>query len=332
MAMDSQTDGILSRRSFIGGVLGAAASGASNAPVAETAGAAVSHGPLGKVVGTLPPGRYDMHIHVANHGKFGEPNPDELWREMREAGLSGGCLFSASCNRLAGNRPPIIPKPEDAMDNCIAWASGSPTIYPFYYIDPGAPDALELVDMAVEKGFYGFKVIRSSARPCDERTIPVYAKIAASGKPLVFHSGILWDALPSSEYFRPVLFEGLLEVPGLRFALAHVSWPWHDECLAVFGKLYNAPARRGTAVPKMFIDTTRGTPEIYRKEVLTKIAAFSWHRGRIMFGTDCVVSHYNVKNCRHAMGCDDAIFGELGLDAQATDRYYRGALQDFLFG
>ena len=172
----------------------------------------------------------------------------------------------------------------------------------------------------------------SCNRPCDERTIPVYAKIAASGKPLVFHSGILWDALPSSEYFRPVLFEGLLEVPGLRFALAHVSWPWHDECLAVFGKLYNAPARRGTAVPKMFIDTTRGTPEIYRKEVLTKIAAFSWHRGRIMFGTDCVVSHYNVKNCRHAMDCDDAIFGELGLDAQATDRYYRGALQDFLFG
>ena len=133
------------------------------------------------------------------------------------------------------------------MDKAIEWCSGSPLIYPFYWIDPGAPDAVELVDMAVEKGFYGFKVIRGSGKPVDSRTLRCYRQMAKHGKPVTFHSGILWDGQDSSDNFRPANWEGLLEVPHLRFCLAHVSWPWYDECIAVYGKLLNATAHEGHA-------------------------------------------------------------------------------------
>ena len=76
---------------------------------------------------------------------------------------------------------------------------------------------------------------------------------------------------------------------GLRFALAHVSWPWVDECLAVYGKFLNALTRRRELSVEMFIDTTPGTPRIYRQEVLTKLMTIGYDvEHNILFGTDCV--------------------------------------------
>jgi predicted TIM-barrel fold metal-dependent hydrolase len=220
------------------------------------------------------------------------------------------------------------------MDRVIQWASGSPAIYPFYWIDPSRPDACELVDMAVEKGIYGFKVIRSEAKPVDEKTIPVYRRMAHHGKPVTFHSGILWDGRASSDNFRPANWEGLLAVPGLRFALAHISWPWCDECIAVYGKFLNAITRNGWRnVPEMFIDTTPGTPKIYRKEALSKIYTVGYDvLDHVMFGTDCRVSNYNVKWASDWLATDDGIYDELALDGRSRDSAYRSSLERYLFG
>ena len=220
------------------------------------------------------------------------------------------------------------------MDECIAWASASPTIYPFYYINPAAPDAIDLVDMAVEKGFYGFKVIRGDGYPCDEKTIPVYRRIAKHGKPLTFHTGILWDGCNSSDYFRPANWEGLLDCPGLRFALCHISWPWCEECVAVYGKMLNAITRNGWEnVPEMFIDTTPGTPRPHRREALSKIYTYGYDVfDHVMFGTDCRVEPYNVKWSTGWRETDDAIYDELKLDARWRDSIYRTALCRYMFG
>ena len=56
---------------------------------------------------------------------------------------------------------------EQIVDNVIEWCSASPTLYPFFWIDPSRHDSVDLVDMAVEKGIYGFKVIRNNGMPCD---------------------------------------------------------------------------------------------------------------------------------------------------------------------
>ncbi len=319
----------MSRRTF----LAAAASSALPVVASEKNGAVrpeanLKTGTLGKYIGGLVPGRYDAHTHVHP----GEPDPDRLVKSFAEAGLVGGVAFSRCPypDQLPGV-PPITP--EQAMDDAIAWCSGSPSIYPFYYIDPSADNAVELVDMAVEKGMYGFKVIRGDAPPVDEKSLKAYRRMAFYNKPITFHSGILWDGRASSDNFRPANWEGLLEVPGLRFALAHISWPWCDECIAVYGKMLNAMTKRGLEVPEMFIDTTPGTPKIYRRDSLAKVYTVGYDISEhIMFGTDCRVNRYNTPWCVDWQKTDDAIMYELGLDNSVLDDYYRRAFSRFLFG
>ena len=199
----------MSRRGFIAGATGVVAAAASAGAKAVPE---CRKGALGKCAGALPPGRYDTHIHVYP----GEADPDRLVRSFAEAGLAGGCIFSERPVKWEKSWADPLP-PAESMDRVIQWASGSPTIYPFYWIDPSRPDACDLVDMAVEKGIYGFKVIRNDGLPVDERTLPVYQKMAKYNKPVTFHTGILWDSYPSSDYFRPANWEGLLYAPKLRF-------------------------------------------------------------------------------------------------------------------
>ena len=314
----------MSRRNFIvgaAGTLGVSAS-AVNIPAEARKGA------LGKIVGELPPGRYDSHIHVYP----GDPAPDELVGSLAAAGLAGGCVFSEFPVKWDRNYGDPLP-PEQSVERVIEWASASPTIYPFYWIDPARPDACELVDMAVEKGIYGFKVIRYDGRPVDEKSLPVYRRIAHHGRPVTFHSGILWDGRASSDNFRPANWEEILAVPRLRFALAHISWPWCDECIAVYGKLLNAILNNGEDTPEMFIDTTPGTPKIYRRDALVKLHTIGYDvRDHIMFGSDCGVKNYNVKWTKDWLSFDDSVYGELALDAEKVDSVYRKSLERYLFG
>ena len=320
----------LSRRSFLASTaVGAFVSSGAEVPrPRDKENHPLKKGPLGKYVGELAPGRYDAHVHVYP----GDPDPELLVKRIAEAGLTGGVAFSRCPNSWQTPKEKLL-SPEEAMDNVIAWCSGSPSIYPFYWIDPAAPNACELVDMAVEKGIYGFKVIRNGARPVDATTLPCYRRIAAVNRPVTFHSGILWDGRDSSDSFRPANWEGLLEVPHLRFALAHISWPWCDECIAVYGKMLNAISRRGFDIPEMFIDTTPGTPKIFRREALAKVFTIGYDvADHVMFGTDCRVNSYRVGWSKDWQTTDDAIFAELGIGGAAIDGVYRTGLQRYLFG
>ena len=322
----------LSRRNFLGSTLAAAGVAGLTAKPGLSSSQSMSgykRGPLGKIVGELPPGRYDSHIHVFRHD---EPDPERFKRELDGAGISGCCLFSVPPTRSFPSDPAEA-DPVWAMDNVIGWCGASPTYYPFYWINPLRSDACDLVDLAVKKGIYGFKVIRNEGKPCEGAAMKVYERIAGHGKPVTFHTGILWDGLASSDNFRPVNWEPLVEIPHLRFALCHISWPWCDECIAVYGKLLNAIVKRGDKVPEMFIDTTPGTPRIYRRDALAKIYTIGYDiLDHIQFGTDCNVKKYGQTWCTDWMKTDDGIFGDLGLDAKISDSYYRGSLQRYLFG
>ena len=319
----------LSRRNFIASAtVGTAFGGTGVSPVHAGPASSLKTGPLGKYVGELAPGRYDAHTHVYP----GEPDPAKLVKSFADAGLRGGVVFSRCPNSWQVPGAPLL-TPEEAMDNVIAWCSGSPSIYPFYWIDPGADNAVEVVDMATEKGIYGFKVIRGAEKPVDAKALRAYRRMAEKGKPVTFHTGILWDGRDSSEFFRPANWEGLLEAPHLRFALAHVSWPWCDECVAVYGKILNAVVRRGFEIPEMFIDTTPGTPKIYRLEALTRLYTVGYDIfDHIQFGSDCRTARYNAKWTVDWFRVDDGIYAELGLDEKWTDSIYRGALKRYLFG
>ena len=234
----------------------------------------------------------DSHIHFGDgdpvNGSYKEQQKKYL-SELAAAGVSGSQIMS---------KDPRLAKElgcEGRLRELMEFCDGADNLYPFYWIDPMEDDFLEQIDKAYNAGVDGFKIICSGFYPGDENVLAACTKIAELGKPVLFHSGILWDGVDSSRYNRPGEYESLLEVPDLKFCLAHVSWPWTDECIAVYGKFNNAFSRRPELSCEMFIDITPGTPHVYREEVFKRLFCSDYQvKYNVMFGSDCNTDGYNV--------------------------------------
>ncbi len=277
--------------------------------------------------------RLDGHVHVPD---LAAPLPDRLAAGLAEAGFDGAVLISAPppCFFVDGTAAQAAAGTgADRLANVLAWTRGRPALHPFLWIDPVADGAAEEVARAARAGIAGFKAICSRHEPGDPRAMPVYEAVAASGRPLLFHSGILWDGQPSSEHNRPAAFEALLPVKGLRFALAHASWPWVDECLAVFGKFLNARTARPDGAAEMFLDVTPGTPRIYREALYRKLLGIGYDLGgSLLFGSDGDAADYGAAWTREWAERDEALVRALApqdADALVAD-LFGGALLRFL--
>jgi len=267
----------------------------------------------------------DCHVHLGGDAV----ERAGLLSALDAAGAGGCVLLSLPPASFAGDgaRPAA-----DRLANLEQWCAGEPRLVPFFWIDPVKPDACRQVDLALRSGVRGFKVIANRFFPGDVRAMPVYRAIAAADRPILFHSGILWDGRDSSRYCRPVEFESLLEVPGLRFALAHASWPWCDECLAVFGKFEQARKLRPEA-PRMFIDLTPGTPPIYREELLRRAYTIGYNvADSLLWGSDSFVPGYDSEGVRRWVERDRKILDSLGVPEEAQEKLFGGNLERFLAG
>jgi len=267
----------------------------------------------------------DGHIHIMTNKK----DHNDLTGRMKKAGVDGGVIISLPPAAFPDLAPPTTPS--ERLDNLFFWTDLSPGLYPFYWIDPTEPDATEQVARAVERGVNGFKVICNHFFCSDERALPVFKEIANAKKPILFHTGILWDGLPSSRYNRPSEFEALLEIDGLKFSVAHISWPWCDECIAVYGKFLSAYKIRPDLSVEMFIDITPGTPPIYRCEALTKIHTVGYDiDNNILFGSDCRTDEYDSDWAAEWINRDNKIYKDLNLSQDTIDKIYVQNLKRFL--
>ena len=256
-------------------------------------------------------------------------NREEFLRGMQGGGIDGGIVFSPS--------PPSFqnmgaPTPAEARwESVLRLTAGSEHLFPFFWIDPLEHDALAQVARAVEAGISGFKVICNRFFPGNRQALEVFQAIADAGKPLFFHSGILWDGTPSSDYNRPAGFEALMGIEGLRFAMAHIAWPWCDELIAVYGKLQSARKHGSGAVAELFIDVTPGTPPIYREEALTKLYTVGYHvEDNVFFGTDYLVEDYKGESASKQVAMDNIIYTKLGLSSGAVNKVYGDNLLRFV--
>jgi len=233
---------------------------------------------------------YDNHIH-REYGP--SDSPSVFFDKARSAGCIGGNVLSLGPKSTYSKGFPWKERVDDILDFC----SGLEGFSPFFWIDPTEEDAEEQADYAAAAGIRGFKVLCSRYAPCDG--MKTYERIAGHGLPVLFHSGVLWDGHVSSAYNRPMAFEGLMEVKNFRFALAHVSWPWCDECIAMFGKIRSAQrAAAGSGEncnAQMFIDTTPGTPYAYREGVFEKAYLIDYDlKERLVFGTDGICNRFDA--------------------------------------
>ncbi|MBQ4335903.1 MAG: amidohydrolase family protein [Lentisphaeria bacterium] len=260
----------------------------------------------------------DLHIHVFPGRK---DSPAEFVDKTRAAGVTGGAVL--------GMYPETFGKENEdqrwqaRLDYVLDFCSQAPGFRPMFWIDPLAEDALEQVQTAVEKGIAGFKVICNYFYPV--KGLKTYQAIAETGLPLMFHSGVLYNEQPSSEYNRPMSFEFLMDVKGLRFSLAHISWPWCAELVSLFGKLNYLDECAPEGRSQMYYDITPGTPPIFREEALRRIYMTGLRvKHRVLWGTDCLANDYNVEYARYWADLDRKIYDGISADPNR----YRVAGQD----
>lgn len=266
--------------------------------------------------------RFDMHIHCHE----APVDPEKLLAQMDECGIYGGVLFS----HYPKESQPDGFDAETRMNQVLEICRDYPDrLFPVLWIHPHEPNALDVAEEAVRRGIMGFKMICDNYYVSDPDSMALVRKIAELDKPILFHSGILWFGGDSSKYNRPLNWECLVDIKGLRFSLGHCSWPWIDECIALYGKFLNAYANGMGA--EMFFDTTPGTPAIYRRELLTKLYTVGYDvADNVFFGTDCSADQYNPGWAAKWMQTDGAILEELGADEEIFQKMYQDNLLRFL--
>jgi len=254
---------------------------------------------------------FDLHVH----SRLGA-NPEAFIAQLDEAGVEGAAVFSPRPGDGGGTY-------EERVSFILDFCKGYPgRLFPVLWLDPTADDAVETVRDSTARGIMGYKVMCSGYYIYEDKPMEAMHAVAAENKPVCFHTGILWDAKPSGQYNRPVNWECLLDVPKLRFSMGHCSWPWVDECIAVYGKFQNAYSRRPDSA-EIFLDLTPGTPVIYRRDLLTKLHTVGYDVKRnILFGTDCNTD-YRAEWSRKWQDIDNNLYDELGVGEETRRYIYR---------
>jgi len=194
------------------------------------------------------------------------------------------------------------------------------------WINPTIPGAAGLAEEALlDLGFTGIKIIPDHWYAYEPRLEPFWEKMHELKASILFHTGILYGFDDGSRFCRPLWLEKLLHYPNIRFAMAHISWPWCEECLAVMGRM-RAAVRYQSEGWQSYVDLTRGTPPHIRKQALANAVAFCGPE-HLMFGTDSTIPGGLGKQPEH-MEIDLAIFDELGLDDAQKERIMSGTADE----
>ena len=229
---------------------------------------------------------FDTHFHLLN---FDTPNPGVI--------LTGMDKYKVDRLAVLGEEPIYTTKDyrkikdhnKGRMDRLFQWCDESDgRLAPIWWLDPSEPDAMGQVDEAVARGVVGFKVIVENHMPGFDRCMPVYQQIADYGKSILFHTGICWSWFKDANYNRPCNWECMMNVENIKFAVAHLAWPWTDECLSVYGKFSSLQWDKNYRNQQMYMDVTPGTPDNYRQKVFDTYYAVDYDgmNEHLLWGTD----------------------------------------------
>lgn len=108
-------------------------------------------------------------------------------------------------------------------------------------IDPtNLEEALE--ELREADAEFGMKAITVSPaaqdfHPADSRAMQVFSEAVKLKKPVFIHQGIHFAAPSKMEFARPShLDEVARDLPQLKLVIAHMGYPWIDECIVLLGK------------------------------------------------------------------------------------------------
>jgi predicted TIM-barrel fold metal-dependent hydrolase len=158
-------------------------------------------------------------------------------------------------------------------------------LIPFASIDPhkgkmGVREARRLIE---DYGVRGFKFHPTSQGfyPNDRMAYPLYEVIQAAGLPALFHTGQTGAGAGAPggmglrlKYSNPIHLDDVAaDFPELTIVMAHPSFPWQDEALAV-----------ATHKHSCFIDLSGWSPKYFPPNLVQY--ANTLLKDRVLFGTD----------------------------------------------
>ena len=156
---------------------------------------------------------------------------------------------------------------------------------PFASIDPhkGRLGAKEVRRLVADFGVQGFKFHPSvqGFYPHDRMAYPIYEAIEESGKPALFHtgqtgvgSGMRGGYGIKLEYSNPMhLDQVAIDFPDMNIIMAHPSFPWQDEALAV-----------AQHKPNDYIDLSGWSPKYFPANLVRYANSILKHK--VLFGSD----------------------------------------------
>jgi uncharacterized protein len=240
----------------------------------------------------------DVHVHAErNSGEEPDPVTDEL--QDAAARYFGGSPPQPTAQEVADyyrerDLLAVIFTVDDEAgmgrrrlgnDEVLEAARANPDVLiPFASVDPhkgklAVREARELI----EAGVRGFKFHPNTQAfwPNDRLAYPLYEVIAAAGLIALFHTGTtgIGAGLPGGagvhlKYSNPMCVDDVAaDVPELDIILAHPSFPWQEEALAV-----------AVHKPNVYIDLSGWSPK-YFPEILVQYINTRL-KDKMLFGSD----------------------------------------------
>jgi uncharacterized protein len=241
-------------------------------------------------------------IDVHTHAEISQAGQGSLSAELQDASRA---LFNAE------RRPPTLPEiaayyrerhmacvvftvdaesttgvPGVPNEEVAKAAADNPDVMiPFASIDParGMAGVRQVARLVTEFGVRGFKFHPSMQAfyPNDRAVYPLYAAIEELNVPVVFHTGQTGIGAGTAggggirlKYSNPLFVDDVaVDFPGLSIVLAHPSFPWQDEALAV-----------ATHKPLVYIDLSGWSPKYFPPQLVQY--ANTLLQDKVLFGSD----------------------------------------------
>lgn len=207
-----------------------------------------------------------------------QPTIAETAAYFRERNIAA-CIFAVDSERETGFRR------FNNYEVAEQAAAESDILIPFASIDPakGRLGAREARDLVENYGVQGFKFhpTMQGFFPNDRAAYVLYEAIAETGKPALFHTGQtgVGAGMPGGmgmklKYSNPMYIDDVAaDFPDMPIILAHPSFPWQEEALAV-----------ATHKPNVYIDLSGWSPK-YFPEILVRYTN-TILKHKMLFGSD----------------------------------------------
>ncbi|MGH2908543.1 MAG: amidohydrolase family protein [Solirubrobacteraceae bacterium] len=240
----------------------------------------------------------DVHVHAErNEGEDQDPVTSEMLQAA--AKYFGGHPPQPTAQEVADyyrarNMAAVVFNVDDEAGmgrrrlgngEVLAAARANPDVLiPFGSVDPHRGKlAVRQARELIERGVRGFKFHPNTQRfwPNDPEFFALYRVIAEAGLIALFHSGTtgIGAGMPGGggvrlKYSNPMAVDDVAaEFPELDIILAHPSFPWQEEALAV-----------AVHKPNVYIDLSGWSPK-YFPEILVQYINTRL-RGKMLFGSD----------------------------------------------